>query len=149
MSPLMCPRLYFQSGYASIAVLPISLASSTIFSEAMWQRCWATVDKRCYDRDVQLAAVRSLMCSCICTCPSDCMEPSLSAICTRGSRRQLACRQLRIGGAIGFAAITIAVFLLGFAGILAAWSGLFVPSGPDDFGNTILFSLLDTVNGGR
>jgi hypothetical protein len=41
------------------------------------------------------------------------------------------------------------VFLLGFGGILAAWSGLFVPSGPDDFGNTILFSLLDTVNGGR
>jgi Na+/proline symporter len=91
------------TGYASIAVLPISLASSTIFSEAMWQRCWATADKR----------------------------------------------QLHIGGAIGFVAITIAVFLLGFAGILAAWSGLFVPSGPDDFGNTILFSLLDTVNGGR
>jgi hypothetical protein len=65
------------------------------------------------------------------------------------SCRRLTCRQLRIGGAIGFAAITIAVFLLGFAGILAAWSGLFKPSGPDDFGNTILFSLLDTVNGGR
>lgn len=39
----------FHTGYASIAVLPISLASSTIFSEAMWQRCWATVDKRCRD----------------------------------------------------------------------------------------------------
>lgn len=58
-------------------------------------------------------------------------------------------RNLHIGGALGFAAITICVFLFGFGGILAAWSGLFVPSGPDDYGNTILFSLLDNVNGGR
>jgi len=34
------------TGYASIAVMPISLASSTVFSEAMWQRCWATSTKR-------------------------------------------------------------------------------------------------------
>lgn len=34
-------------GYSSIASMPISLFSATVFSEAMWQRCWATVDKRC------------------------------------------------------------------------------------------------------
>ena len=33
-------------GYAAIAVMPISLTSATIFSEAMWQRCWASADKR-------------------------------------------------------------------------------------------------------
>ena len=33
-------------GYSSIASMPISLFSATVFSEAMWQRCWATVDKR-------------------------------------------------------------------------------------------------------
>lgn len=33
-------------GYASIVTMPVSLMSSTVFSEAMWQRCWATVDKR-------------------------------------------------------------------------------------------------------
>lgn len=38
------------TGYASIAVMPISLASSTVFSEAMWQRCWATSTKRWADR---------------------------------------------------------------------------------------------------
>ena len=41
------------------------------------------------------------------------------------------------------------MFLFGFGGLLAAWSGLFVPSGPDDYGNTILFSLLDNVDGHR
>ena len=34
-------------GYSSIADMPISLFSATVFSEAMWQRCWATADKRC------------------------------------------------------------------------------------------------------
>jgi hypothetical protein len=34
-------------GLSSIADMPISLFSSTVFSEAMWQRCWATVDKKC------------------------------------------------------------------------------------------------------
>ena len=34
-------------GYSSIADMPISLFSATVFSEAMWQRCWATVDKKC------------------------------------------------------------------------------------------------------
>lgn len=28
-----------QYGYAAVAVMPISLVSSTLFSEAMWQRC--------------------------------------------------------------------------------------------------------------
>ena len=34
-------------GYSSLASMPISLFSATVFSEAMWQRCWATVDKKC------------------------------------------------------------------------------------------------------
>lgn len=91
------------AGYSSIAVLPISLASSTVFSEAMWQRCWATTTKR----------------------------------------------NLRLGGLIGFLAITICVFLLGFGGALAVWSGLYQPADANDFGNTALFSLLNNVSGGR
>jgi len=59
------------------------------------------------------------------------------------------CRQLRLGATIGATAVTCVVFLFGFGGLLAAWSGLFVPSGPDDYGNTILFSLLDNVDGHR
>ncbi len=58
-------------------------------------------------------------------------------------------RQLRLGATIGATAVTCVVFLFGFGGLLAAWSGLFVPAGPDDYGNTILFSLLDNVNGHR
>lgn len=46
----------------------------------------------------------------------------------------LICRNLHIGGLLGWVSITSVVFLFGFGGILAAWSGLFVPSGPDDFG---------------
>lgn len=150
----MCHPFSFHPGYASIAVLPISLASSTIFSEAMWQRCWATADKRCCGRDARMAAVRLLTRSTNCSCSLysvglESMQSASLLLHMAASYRRSACRQLHIGGAIGFVAITIAVFLLGFAGILAAWSGLFVPSGPDDFGNTILFSLLDTVNGGR
>lgn len=41
------------------------------------------------------------------------------------------------------------MFLFGFGGVLASWSGLFVPVDEYDYGNTILFSLLDNVNGGR
>ena len=42
------------------------------------------------------------------------------------------------------AQVTVVVFIFGFGGFLAAWSGLYVPSGPDDPGNTILFSLLNS-----
>ena len=38
--------------------------------------------------------------------------------------------------------IIVVVFLFSFGGFLAAWAGYFVPSGPDDYGNTILFTLL-------
>ena len=38
------PNFY---GYSSIGVMPISLVCATIFSEAMWQRCWATATKKC------------------------------------------------------------------------------------------------------
>ena len=34
-------------GYSSIFVMPASLFTATIFSEAMWQRAWAASDKRC------------------------------------------------------------------------------------------------------
>ena len=59
------------------------------------------------------------------------------------------CRQLRLGALIGSITVSCVVFLFGFGGVIATWSGLFVPSGPDDYGNTILFSLLDNVNGSR
>ena len=58
-------------------------------------------------------------------------------------------RELRLGALIGSTVVMCVVFLFGFGGVLATWSGLFVPSGPNDYGNTILFSLLDNVNGGR
>ena len=41
-APLPCPI----SGYSSIFVMPASLFAATIFSEAMWQRVWASKDKR-------------------------------------------------------------------------------------------------------
>ncbi|KAL4441843.1 hypothetical protein ABPG77_003759 [Micractinium sp. CCAP 211/92] len=33
-------------GYSSIFVMPASLFTATVFSEAMWQRAWASADKR-------------------------------------------------------------------------------------------------------
>lgn len=33
-------------GYSSILAMPVSLISATIFSEAMWQRVWASKDKK-------------------------------------------------------------------------------------------------------
>ena len=43
--------------------------------------------------------------------------------------------------------ISVVVFLFSFGGFLAAWSGYFVPAGPDDYGNTILFTLLANSKG--
>lgn len=57
-------------------------------------------------------------------------------------------KTLRRGAIIGAIQIMIVVFLFSFGGFLAAWSGLFVPSGPDDYGNTILFTLLSNQPGG-
>ena len=34
------------SGYSSILTMPLSLFAATVFSEAMWQRCWASSDTR-------------------------------------------------------------------------------------------------------
>lgn len=34
------------SGYSSILTMPLSLFAATVFSEAMWQRAWASQDKR-------------------------------------------------------------------------------------------------------
>ena len=51
------------------------------------------------------------------------------------------------GATIGAVQIIVVVFLFSFGGFLAAWSGLFVPTGPDDYGNTILFTLLANEQG--
>eukprot|EP00475_Leptophrys_vorax_P024836 TRINITY_DN3444_c0_g1_i1.p1 TRINITY_DN3444_c0_g1~~TRINITY_DN3444_c0_g1_i1.p1 ORF type:complete len:566 (-),score=138.06 TRINITY_DN3444_c0_g1_i1:669-2306(-) len=34
------------AGYSSVFVQPVSLSSSTVFLESMWQKCWASSDKR-------------------------------------------------------------------------------------------------------
>ena len=34
------------AGYSSILTMPLSLFAATVFSEAMWQRCWASSDTR-------------------------------------------------------------------------------------------------------
>lgn len=52
--------------------------------------------------------------------------------------------KLRVGAVWGAAQVSLLVFVFGFAGFLAVWGGLWVPSGPDDPGNTILFSLLNS-----
>ena len=51
------------------------------------------------------------------------------------------------GATIGAIQIIVVVFLFSFGGFLAAWSGLFVPTGLDDYGNTILFTLLANEQG--
>ncbi|CAL8463678.1 g3212 [Coccomyxa elongata] len=87
-----------EAGLSSIAVMPISLFSASVFSEAIWQRCWASASDA----------------------------------------------KLRIGAVWGAAQVTVLVFIFGFGGFLAVWSGLWQPSGPDDPGNTILFALLNS-----
>ncbi|KAI8800337.1 hypothetical protein BJ742DRAFT_841981, partial [Cladochytrium replicatum] len=44
-------------GYAAIAVMPISLAAATVFSEAFWQRVWASADDRSLKNGSIIAAV--------------------------------------------------------------------------------------------
>ncbi len=51
--------------------------------------------------------------------------------------------KLRVGAIWGALQVTVVVFIFGFGGFLAVWSGLWQPSGPDDPGNTILFALLN------
>lgn len=50
--------------------------------------------------------------------------------------------KLRVGAVWGAGQVSLLVFLFGFGGFLALWGGLWVPSGPSDPGNTILFGLL-------
>ena len=49
-----------------------------------------------------------------------------------------------MGAVWGAAQVSLIVFVFGFGGFLAVWGGLWVPSGPDDPGNTILFALLNS-----
>jgi Na+/proline symporter len=42
-APYLGPNFY---GYSSIVAMPVSLMSATVFSEAFWQRCWASQDKK-------------------------------------------------------------------------------------------------------
>lgn len=44
--PVPDPLGAVEAGYIAIFTLTISLISSTMFSEAMWQRVWASADKR-------------------------------------------------------------------------------------------------------
>ncbi len=64
-------------GYSAIFSMPVGLFAATVFSEAMWQKVWASENR---------AAVI-------------------------------------FGGAVGGFLTTIAVFLFGFGGWLAAWGG--------------------------
>lgn len=52
-TPIPCP-IY---GYSSIFVMPASLFSATVFSEAMWQRAWASKDKHALHKGAILGAV--------------------------------------------------------------------------------------------
>jgi len=44
-------------GYSAILVMPVSLMSATVFSEAMWQRVWASADRRTLMVGASLGAV--------------------------------------------------------------------------------------------
>lgn len=49
------------NGLSSIAVMPISLISATIFSEAMWQRCWASANSRALHTGALLGAAATIV----------------------------------------------------------------------------------------
>lgn len=57
-------------------------------------------------------------------------------------------KTLRRGAIIGAVQIIVVVFLFSFGGFLAAWSGLYIGTSADDYGNTILFTLLSNTPGG-
>ncbi|GLC41104.1 hypothetical protein PLESTB_001792000 [Pleodorina starrii] len=83
------------AGYSAIYSMPCSLMAATVFSEAMWQKVWASE--------------------------------------SRGA--------VVFGGGVGFALITVAVFLFGFGGWLAAWGG-FVSEATDP--NLYLFQVFSS-----
>ncbi|KAK9797380.1 hypothetical protein WJX73_007847 [Symbiochloris irregularis] len=85
-------------GFASIAVLPISLASASVYSEALWQRCWAGASNR----------------------------------------------KLLIGASLASFFIIIAVFIFGFLGFLAIWSGLWTYDYEDPSTQSVI--LFDVLN---
>jgi Na+/proline symporter len=55
--PYPCP-VY---GYSSIFVMPASLFSATVFSEAMWQRAWASKDKQALHKGAILGAIAVIL----------------------------------------------------------------------------------------
>lgn len=57
-------------------------------------------------------------------------------------------RTLKWGATLGALQIIVVVFLFSFGGLLASWAGLFVPVDENDYGNTILFTLLSNQQGG-
>lgn len=71
------PLGFNELGYSTLFSMPCALMASTVFSEAVWQKVWASE--------------------------------------SRGS--------LIFGGSVAFVGITIAVFLFGLGGWLAAWGG--------------------------
>ena len=56
-APVPCPI----SGYSSIFVMPASLFAATVFSEAMWQRVWASKDKQALHKGAILGAVAVIL----------------------------------------------------------------------------------------
>jgi solute:Na+ symporter, SSS family len=56
-APYPCPI----SGYSSIFVMPASLFAATVFSEAMWQRVWASKDKRALHKGAIIGAIAVIL----------------------------------------------------------------------------------------
>jgi SSS family solute:Na+ symporter len=52
-TPVPCPV----TGYSSIFVMPASLFAATVFSEAMWQRAWASKDKQALHKGAIIGAI--------------------------------------------------------------------------------------------
>jgi len=55
--PVPCP-VY---GYSSIFVMPASLFAATVFSEAMWQRVWASKDKRALHKGAIIGSIAVIL----------------------------------------------------------------------------------------
>ncbi len=56
-APVTCPI----SGYSSIFVMPASLFAATVFSEAMWQRAWASKDKQALHKGAIFGAIAVIL----------------------------------------------------------------------------------------
>jgi len=55
-TPNMHDKDHVNYGLSALVAMPIALFTATIFSEAMWQRCWAAVDQRTLIRGAWLGS---------------------------------------------------------------------------------------------